>query len=69
MAEEKPASMMTITVVCDNNAHDRRLQTRWGLACVVQLQDTAILFDTGRDGSILLSNMQRLSIEPRRVAH
>jgi 7,8-dihydropterin-6-yl-methyl-4-(beta-D-ribofuranosyl)aminobenzene 5'-phosphate synthase len=67
MAEEKPASMMRITVVYDNNAHDRRLQTGWGFACVVQLQDTTILFDTGGDGSILLSNMQRLSIEPRQI--
>ncbi|UCC69104.1 MAG: MBL fold metallo-hydrolase [Armatimonadota bacterium] len=59
--------MMRITIVCDNNAHDRRLQTQWGFACVVQLQDTTILFDTGGDGSILLSNMQRLGIEPRQI--
>lgn len=59
--------MMRITVVYDNNAHDSRLQTGWGFACVVQLQDTTILFDTGGDGSILLSNMQWLSIEPRQI--
>ena len=59
--------MMRITVVYDNNAHDKRLRTAWGFACVVQLQDTTILFDTGGDGSILLSNMQRLGIEPGQI--
>ena len=58
---------MRITVVYDNNAHDTRLQTAWGFACVVQLQDTTILFDTGGDGSTLLSNMRRLKIEPRQI--
>jgi 7,8-dihydropterin-6-yl-methyl-4-(beta-D-ribofuranosyl)aminobenzene 5'-phosphate synthase len=67
MARENPASMMKITVVYDNNAHDPRLQTAWGFACVVQLQDTTILFDTGGDGSILLSNMERLGIAPRQI--
>jgi 7,8-dihydropterin-6-yl-methyl-4-(beta-D-ribofuranosyl)aminobenzene 5'-phosphate synthase len=67
MAKGEPASMMRITIVYDNNAHDTTLQTAWGFACVVQLQDAAILFDTGGDGSILLSNMQRLSIEPRQI--
>jgi 7,8-dihydropterin-6-yl-methyl-4-(beta-D-ribofuranosyl)aminobenzene 5'-phosphate synthase len=58
---------MTMTIVYDNNPHDRRLRTAWGFACVVQLQDTTILFDTGGDGAILLSNMQRLGIDPRQI--
>ena len=62
-----PASVMKITMVYDNNAHDKRLRTAWGFACVVQLQDTTVLFDTGGDGSILLSNTQRLGIEPRQI--
>jgi 7,8-dihydropterin-6-yl-methyl-4-(beta-D-ribofuranosyl)aminobenzene 5'-phosphate synthase len=67
MASEKQASIMSITIVYDTNAHDSRLQTAWGFACVVQLQHTTILFDTGGDGSILLSNMRRLSIEPTQI--
>ena len=67
MAQGEPASMMKITLVYDNNPHGTRLQTAWGFACVVQLQDTTILFDTGGDGSILLSNMQQLGIEPRQI--
>ena len=58
---------MGITVAHDGNTRDARLQTGWGFACVVQLQDTAILSDKGGDGSILLSNMQRLGIEPRQI--
>jgi 7,8-dihydropterin-6-yl-methyl-4-(beta-D-ribofuranosyl)aminobenzene 5'-phosphate synthase len=58
---------ITMTIVYDNNPHDRRLRTAWGFACVVQLQDTTILFDTGGDGAILLSNMQQCGVEPRRI--
>jgi len=58
---------MTITVVYDNNAYDPRLQTAWGFACLVERGDTKILFDTGGDGTLLLSNMDTLSFDPSAV--
>lgn len=55
---------MIITVVYDNNAYDPRLQTAWGFGCVVERWETTILFDTGGNGAILLSNMATLGIDP-----
>jgi 7,8-dihydropterin-6-yl-methyl-4-(beta-D-ribofuranosyl)aminobenzene 5'-phosphate synthase len=56
-----------ITVVYDNNAYDPRLQTAWGFGCVVERDETTVLFDTGRDGAILLSNMDALGIDPAEI--
>lgn len=60
-------SRMTVTIVYDNNAGRRELTPAWGFGCVVQGLDKTILFDTGGDGRILLANMRKLGIEPRRI--
>jgi 7,8-dihydropterin-6-yl-methyl-4-(beta-D-ribofuranosyl)aminobenzene 5'-phosphate synthase len=54
---------MTITLVYDNNAYDSRLQTAWGFGCLIERGETMILFDTGGDGEILLSNMVVLGFD------
>lgn len=56
-----------IAVVYDNNAYDPRLQTAWGFAGLIERGDTTILFDTGGDGAMLLSNMAALDLDPRDV--
>lgn len=53
-----------MTVVYDNNNYDERLSTAWGFACFVRGTSKTVLFDTGGDGRILLSNMQKLGIAP-----
>jgi 7,8-dihydropterin-6-yl-methyl-4-(beta-D-ribofuranosyl)aminobenzene 5'-phosphate synthase len=58
---------VSITVVYDNNAYDPRLQTAWGFGCLIKRGETTILFDTGGDGAVLLSNMAALDLEPRDV--
>jgi len=58
---------VTITVVYDNNPYDPRLQAAWGLACLIEVPETTILFDTGGDGVILLRNMVTLEIEPTSI--
>ncbi len=63
----EPATNVTITIVYDNNPYDNRLTTDWGFSCVVQVQKEMILFDTGRDGSILLANMAKLGIDPAEI--
>lgn len=55
---------MTITVVYDNYVYDSRLQTAWGFSCMIKHGETTILFDTGGDGEILLSNMAALDLKP-----
>lgn len=72
----KAASGVTITILYDNNEYDKRLETTWGFACLVELYpeaggpggvETTILFDTGGDSVTLLSNMRRLGIDPQDV--
>jgi 7,8-dihydropterin-6-yl-methyl-4-(beta-D-ribofuranosyl)aminobenzene 5'-phosphate synthase len=60
----KAMKSMTITIVYDNYAYNPRLQTAWGFACLVERGDKKILFDTGGDGSVLLSNMSTLGFDP-----
>lgn len=58
---------VTLTVVYDNNAFDTRLKTAWGFACLVEMDETVVLFDTGGDGPTLLHNLAALGIDPRRI--
>jgi len=57
--------MMKITIIYDNTVYKEGLQPDWGFSCLVQVENTpTILFDTGTSGSILLSNMEKLNIDP-----
>lgn len=58
---------MKITVVFDNVAHDKNLQTGWGFAAFIEGLEKKILFDTGGDGPVLLSNMQKLGIDVKGI--
>ena len=58
---------VTITVIFDNNPFLKDLQTDWGFACLVEIGKTKLLFDTGDNGSILLSNMSKLDIHPEDI--
>jgi 7,8-dihydropterin-6-yl-methyl-4-(beta-D-ribofuranosyl)aminobenzene 5'-phosphate synthase len=56
-----------MSVVYDNNPYDGRLKTDWGFSCFVEGREKPILFDTGAKGQILLSNMEKLGIQPERI--
>jgi len=59
---------MKITIVYDNTAFRKSLQSDWGFSALVEAKNTPkILFDTGTDGKILLSNMGKLGIEPSSI--
>jgi len=58
---------VTITVVYDNNEYDPELETAWGFSCLIKEEDSTILFDSGGNGKILLSNMNRLKLDPQQV--
>ncbi len=66
-AMKEQEKSIKITVVYDNNSYDEQLRTAWGFACFVQGTSKTILFDTGGDGQILLSNIKKLGIEPDSV--
>ena len=73
MGDEKviecPATVesLRLTVVVDNVPAREDLGTAWGLAVLVQGPETTVLFDTGPDGPLLLSNLARLGIDPATV--
>ncbi len=59
---------MKITIIYDNEVYKEGLVADWGFSCLVEAKNTPrILFDTGANGSILLSNMEKLEIEPASI--
>jgi len=56
---------MKLTIIYDNTVFKPGLQSDWGFSCLVEVEGCPkILFDTGTDGDILLSNMRKLNIDP-----
>jgi 7,8-dihydropterin-6-yl-methyl-4-(beta-D-ribofuranosyl)aminobenzene 5'-phosphate synthase len=62
-----PAGDLRITIVYDNTVYDSRLKAEWGFAALVEYGGHTLLFDTGGDGSILLSNMAMLGLDPQTI--
>lgn len=59
--------VLRITVLFNNVEHRAGLEAGWGFSCLLQGLEKTILFDTGGDGEVLLSNMRRLGVEPQAV--
>jgi 7,8-dihydropterin-6-yl-methyl-4-(beta-D-ribofuranosyl)aminobenzene 5'-phosphate synthase len=58
---------MKITIVYDNTAFRKDLQADWGFSALVESKERKILFDTGANGAILLSNMKKTGINPKEI--
>lgn len=58
---------ISITVVYDNYKINPNLAPSWGFGCVIKTPRKDILFDTGGDSSILLSNMNKMNINPKDI--
>jgi 7,8-dihydropterin-6-yl-methyl-4-(beta-D-ribofuranosyl)aminobenzene 5'-phosphate synthase len=58
---------VTVTILYDNYASRKDLQTAWGFACFIEGLEKNILFDTGGDPDILLSNMEKLGVSPEKI--
>lgn len=59
---------MKVTIIYDNTVYKEGLQADWGFSCLVEVENTSkILFDTGTNGSILLSNMKKVGIDPKSI--
>ncbi len=58
---------VSIVTVFDNYAVNPELTTQWGFAAVVMRPSATILFDTGSEGRILLSNLAKLKIKPEDI--
>lgn len=58
---------LRIYVVFNNVPYRAGLETSWGFSCLIEERGKSILFDTGGNGNILLSNMQRLGLDARAI--
>jgi len=58
---------VTLTILYDNNPHDPRLRMAWGFSCLITLDTTTILFDTGGDGGLLTENMTQLGVNSSNI--
>jgi len=67
VSAQEATSPKTVTVVYDNYSSKKGLQTAWGFSCLVRGWGKTILFDTGGDGRLLLSNMGELGIDPQEI--
>jgi 7,8-dihydropterin-6-yl-methyl-4-(beta-D-ribofuranosyl)aminobenzene 5'-phosphate synthase len=66
-AKQAKASFFRIMVIFDNVSYNKQLKSAWGFSCIIEGMSRVILFDTGSDGNILLSNMKKMGIDPRDV--
>jgi 7,8-dihydropterin-6-yl-methyl-4-(beta-D-ribofuranosyl)aminobenzene 5'-phosphate synthase len=58
-----PSGPVIFTIVYDNYPGPDELKADWGFSCVIQGLEKTILFDTGTDGEILLTNMRQLNLD------
>ena len=58
---------MKVTIIYDNTTSRAELEADWGFSALVEAKGRKILFDTGANGRILLSNMQKLKINPKEI--
>jgi len=66
-AASRAKGQLMITIVYDNHPLKEGLGTAWGFGCVVQGLEKTILFDTGGNGRLLLTNMAACGIRPEEI--
>jgi 7,8-dihydropterin-6-yl-methyl-4-(beta-D-ribofuranosyl)aminobenzene 5'-phosphate synthase len=57
---------MKLKIAYDNEAKPG-FEKGWGFSCLIELEDEKILFDTGWDGNVLLSNLEKLGVRPEEI--
>jgi len=57
-------SDVKLQILFDNNPYVDDLQTDPGFSCLIKIKNRTFLFDTGRIGKILMSNIEKLEINP-----
>jgi len=64
---QKRRPVLTLTVIFNNIPFEAHLTISWGFSCLIEGIDQTILFDTGGEGKILLSNMGLMDIDPKSI--
>jgi 7,8-dihydropterin-6-yl-methyl-4-(beta-D-ribofuranosyl)aminobenzene 5'-phosphate synthase len=62
-----PDGPLKITILYDNYPFAPQLQTEWGFSALIEFIGQTILFDTGGNGTILMNNIDKLSLDPSRI--
>jgi 7,8-dihydropterin-6-yl-methyl-4-(beta-D-ribofuranosyl)aminobenzene 5'-phosphate synthase len=62
-----PRPPVTITVLYDNTTLRPEAKAARGFSCLVEGLEQTVLFDTGRNGDILLANMEALHVRPEAI--
>jgi len=57
-------SDVKLRILYDNNPYVDDLQTDPGFSCLIRIKNRTLLFDAGRIGKILMSNIEKLEINP-----
>ena len=65
--EKTDQGQLRLHVVFNNVSHKGGLETGWGFSCLIEGLTKTVLFDTGGNRDILLSNMQRLGLDAEAV--
>ena len=65
--EKAEQGRLRLYIVFNNVPYQAGLETGWGFSCLIEGLDKTILFDTGGNGDILLSNMQQLGLDVEAV--
>lgn len=58
---------MRITIIFNNMAVREDLGYGWGMSAYIEGFEKDILFDTGENGRVLLGNMEKLGLDPKKV--
>jgi 7,8-dihydropterin-6-yl-methyl-4-(beta-D-ribofuranosyl)aminobenzene 5'-phosphate synthase len=66
-AAQAKLSFLRIKVIFDNVRYNEQFESAWGFSCIIEGMQQVILFDTGSDGNILLANMRKTGVDPRKV--
>ena len=62
-AEEKNEDNVRISILFDNYVIKEGTEAGWGFSCLVEGTEKTILFDTGANGEILLSNIDNMNVD------
>jgi 7,8-dihydropterin-6-yl-methyl-4-(beta-D-ribofuranosyl)aminobenzene 5'-phosphate synthase len=58
---------LQIRVLFDNVQFSHQYESAWGFSCLITGGPQVILFDTGSDGDILLTNMKKMGVDPGKI--
>jgi len=58
---------MKLTILYDNESRNDDLKSDWGFSCLIECCGINLLFDTGKNGALLLENMKILGIDPASI--